>query len=164
MRKDFLVDAYQVFEARAHDATGVLLIARLLDLHSIESFVTAAEQTRQFVLLEVFGAEELPIVESVIKAIAGRDVPLLIGVNARDLTSLDVNTDRFATMAPHLPTEFPHVAESGLNSAADIRDVASLGYRVALVGTALMQSGNPANTVSQFVDAGRAAVKTCASK
>ncbi len=164
MRKDFLVDPYQVFEARAYDSTGVLLIAQVLEPKMIASFLVAAEQTRQFILLEIFDKEELRMVETVCNAVADRDIPLFIGVNARHLTTLQLDTDRFATLVPHMPTNVPLVAESGLHSANDIRNVASLGYHVALVGTALMQSDSPAKTLSRFIDAGREASKTCVSE
>ena len=72
---------------------------------------------------------------------------MLIGVNCRDLRTLQVDFDRFESLAPELPAGFPWVAESGVRTAADARRVADLGYRLALVGSALMRSDDPAGLV-----------------
>jgi len=79
----------------------------------------------------------------------------LIGVNCRDLQTLEVAPERFAALAPLLPADRPAVAESGVASAADARRMLGLGYRLALVGTALMMRDDPAQLLREILDATR---------
>lgn len=158
MRKDFLVDPYQVYEARAHGSSGILLIARMLDQERMPLFFDAARVTSQFVLLEIFDESELSTVEASIPLAHERGVPLLIGVNARNLVTLEVDRERFVSLAPLLPITVPRVAESGLQTAEDVRDVARLGYNVALIGSALMRSPAAASLLREMVAAGRQGV------
>jgi indole-3-glycerol phosphate synthase len=82
---------------------------------------------------------------------------LLAGVNCRDLRDLDVRFERFAELAPHLPRHLPTVAESGIGTAAEISAVAQAGYKLALVGSALMRAADPAAELAELIAAGRAA-------
>ncbi|HSM44565.1 MAG TPA: indole-3-glycerol-phosphate synthase, partial [Acidimicrobiia bacterium] len=111
MRKDFLVDPIQVLEARAAGASGVLLIARMLPRELLVEMTELALAHHMFVLVELFDRADIEIAAGVFD----RDV--MVGVNCRDLATLEVDTARFETLAPHLPDHLPLVAESGLATA-----------------------------------------------
>jgi indole-3-glycerol phosphate synthase len=154
MRKDFLVDPYQIWEARAAGAGGVLLITRMLDDATLDACAVAAELAGLFVLVEAFDAEDLARSAEVSR---GRRTPFLVGVNTRDLSTLEVDPDRLARMAQFLPLDLPCVAESGIESGSDVRRVRGLGYRLALVGGALMRAEDPRPLVDEMLAAGRSA-------
>ena len=156
MRKDFLVDAYQVLEARAAGAGGVLLILRMLSREALAALIGCAREHGLFVLLEAFDADDVERMHEVIAADAGRST-LLAGVNCRDLASLEVVPARLLELAPLLPQGVPHVAESGVESAADARRLARAGYGLILVGSALMRGADPAALAQALLAAGRAA-------
>jgi indole-3-glycerol phosphate synthase len=121
--------------------------------------LAAAAELGLFVLLETFDAEDLLRLARIEIPAAG--APVVAGVNCRDLKTLAVDFGRFAALADRLPPGRPTVAESGIDNARDIETVARLGYRLALVGSALMRAGTAAAsvaaTVTEFVAAGRAA-------
>jgi indole-3-glycerol phosphate synthase len=160
MRKDFLVDPYQVLEARAAGAGGVLLILRSLSHESLGALLECARSQGLFVLLEAFDAQDLERMGEVIAADAGRST-LLAGVNCRDLATLEVVPQRLLELAPRLPRGVPHVAESGVGGAEDARRLAAAGYRLILVGSALMRDEDPAARARELLAAGRAARRSC---
>ena len=150
MRKDFLVDPVQIREAHAVGASGVLLITAMLDDRELGTMLDCAWQHDLFVLLEAFSEADIRratelLDETVHRAKAQRG-ELLFGVNSRNLRTLEVDASRLERYAPLLP-EGIRVAESGLKSAADARHVAAAGYRLALVGTALMRSSDPGTLI-----------------
>lgn len=149
MRKDFLVDAKQVLEARKAGASGVLLIATMLDDLALRSLLDCAWEHGMFVLLESFDAEDLRRSNDLLQSDGdrARSGQLLFGVNTRNLRTLEVDGNRLAELSNLLPSGFC-VAESGLKVAADAARVAKLGYRLALVGTALMRSDAPAELIA----------------
>ena len=151
MRKDFLVDPIQVVEARAAGASGVLLIARLTDSAVLVDMTDTALGFGMFVLVELFDEADLD------RASAVLDRGILIGVNTRDLTTLKVDPQRLAILASLLPDHLPAVAESGVLSAQDAESAALLGYRLALVGTGLVTTEDPAATARTMIAAGRLA-------
>ncbi len=151
LAKDFLVDPIQVYEAREAGADGVLLIARILDDDAMAELLDAAAECGLFALLEAFDEADLGRISEVAR---GR-VDLLAGVNCRDLDTLGIVPGRHEALAGHLPPALVTVAESAMLGSADIERVASLGYRAALVGTALMKSDDPDALVREMVDAGR---------
>jgi indole-3-glycerol phosphate synthase len=156
MRKDFLVDPWQVLEARAAGAGGVLLIMAMLDDAALGELLAVAREQDLFVLLEAF--DEADLERAAGKACGWHGgPPILVGVNTRDLRTLAVDPGRLARLAPLLPAAVPGVAESGLHDAADAAMAAALGYRLALVGTALMQAARPAKLAAAMLAAGRAA-------
>jgi indole-3-glycerol phosphate synthase len=175
MRKDFLVDPYQVLEARAAGAGGVLVILRMLTRPRIEELLDVAAEHGMFVLLEAFDDVDLALARELGTSRAARRAGhpaggeelaggadladgadlILIGVNCRDLQTLKVVQERFAVLAPLLPAGWPAVAESGVVSAADARRMQQLGYRLALIGTALMASGDPSLRLREIFDATR---------
>jgi indole-3-glycerol phosphate synthase len=150
MRKDFLVDPKQVWEARAHGASGVLLIVRMLDDDALHAMLRAAATAGMFVLLEAFDADDLARCH----VDWDGDQPLMVGVNCRDLRTLEVDPDRFETLAPHLPRERVAIAESGMQTPEDIRRVVEFGYRGALVGSTLMRAPDPGALVRAMKRAG----------
>ncbi len=157
MRKDFLTDPYQVLEARAAGAGGVLVIVTMLSDAEVGELIACAAQCGLFVLLEGFDEADLDRIGG-IAAPADHSPPLLCGVNCRDLRDLEVNRDRFRQLAPYLPTHLPAVAESGMEGVDDIAVVATLGYRVALVGTALMRADDAAQALAAMTAAGAQAL------
>jgi indole-3-glycerol phosphate synthase len=164
MRKDFLIDPYQVYEARAAGAGGVLLILRMLDDAELRALLDAAAECALFVLLEAFDAADLERARSLVL-----DASVVVGVNARDLATLAVETVRFELLRDAFPRGVRRVAESGIDDADGAARVAALGYDLALAGTALMRARDPAALIGEMLRAGRArghesaATEHCAS-
>ncbi len=158
MRKDFLVDPVQVFEARLAGASGVLLIARILD--DLPAMLEAAAEAGLFSLVEIFDEDDLARLPSTCPS----EGSVLVGVNARCLDTLKVVPDRHRQLHPRLPAGLATVAESGLHSAEDAARVAADGYDLALVGTALMLDAYPRRAVAKMIMAGQRAkgVELCA--
>jgi indole-3-glycerol phosphate synthase len=155
MRKDFLVDPYQVMEARAAGAGGVLVIVRMLDRSRMTELLDCAAILKMFVLLEGFDHEDLAIARDVLGARKQHDEQVLVGVNCRDLQKLTVEVPRLKELVDDLPDTLPRVAESGVRSVEDVRHVVDLGYQVALVGTTLMNSSDPCRLLGDMLAAGR---------
>jgi indole-3-glycerol phosphate synthase len=155
MRKDFIVDPYQVLEARAAGAGGVLLIARMLRRQDIADLLAAAIDQGLFVLLEAFDAADLALCGELVRTLRSPEATVLVGVNCRDLDTLKVETGRFQALAPLLPPHALGVAESGVASADDALKMRRLGYRLALVGTALMTREDPGMLLSEIFAATR---------
>ncbi len=157
MRKDFLVDPVQVLEGRKAGASGVLLIAAMLDDATLRIMLDCAFEHGMFVLLEAFDKDDLRrsslLLETARYADQAEAAQLLIGVNTRNLRTLEVDANRLQALAPLLPNA-RCVAESGLHDAADAERVAGWGYQMALVGTALMRSDDPAALISAMRAAG----------
>lgn len=156
MRKDFLVHPYQVWEARLAGAAGVLLIARMLSDEQLDAMVEACLEAGLFVLLEAFDGHDLARAQGVVDAWPTSGPALWVGVNTRNLATLQVDPNRLAALASGLPAAVPGVAESGLTSPGDAARVRGLGYRMALVGSALMASPDPEGMARQMLQAGRA--------
>jgi len=155
MRKDFLVHPYQVWEARLAGAGGVLLIATMLDDATLSAMMGAAAEADLFALVECFDERDLVRTKALLA-----DAPegtWLVGVNTRNLQTLEVVPDRLARLAAHLPDGVQAVAESGMSSPADVATAAELGYRAALVGTALMREADPGPLLRAMKAAGAAA-------
>lgn len=149
MRKDFLVDPIQVIEARAAGASGVLLIARLLDRGQLVEMTDLALKHGMFALVELFDVDDLELASAVF------DREILVGVNSRNLTSLAVDPGRHAELVGHLPPDLPLVAESGIQDLGDVRRVAALGYRLALVGSSLVKNSHPSDVAFDMIASGR---------
>lgn len=154
MRKDFLVDPYQILEARAAGAGGVLVILRMLARERIAELLEVAAEHGLFVLLEAFDAADLESARHLL-AHQPRLPTVLIGINSRDLQTLKVVPARFAALAPLLPENAAAVAESGVATAADAHAMRRLGYRLALIGTALMNCGDPTVLLEEILNAAR---------
>jgi indole-3-glycerol phosphate synthase len=146
LRKDFVVGPYQVWEARAHGADLVLLIVAALEQTALVSLVERVESLGMTPLVEVHDAEELA------RALdAGAHV---IGVNARNLKTLEVDRAVFPALAPTIPATCVKVAESGVRGVADLRAYADAGADAVLVGEGLVTGRDPREAVAELVAAG----------
>ncbi|MFE3195301.1 indole-3-glycerol phosphate synthase TrpC [Nocardia sp. NPDC059240] len=146
LRKDFIVGPYQIHEARAHGADVILLIVAALEQDVLASLLDRTESLGMTALVEVHTEEEAD------RALqAGASV---IGVNARNLKTLEVDRDVFARIAPGLPSEIIRVAESGIRGTADLLAYAGAGADAVLVGEGLVTSGDPRAAVAELVTAG----------
>lgn len=146
LRKDFIVRPYQIHEACAHGADMLLLIVAALDQSALVSMLDRTESLGMTALVEVHTEEEAD------RALqAGAKV---IGVNARDLKTLDVDRDCFARIAPGLPSDIIRIAESGVRGPADLLAYAGAGADAVLVGEGLVTSGDPRTAVADLVTAG----------
>ena len=164
MRKDFLVDPYQVLEARAAGAGGVLLILRMLPRAALEALLDAALEHGLFVLLEAFDIEDIGLAAQLLgprRTTTGGNPgeSLLLGINCRDLVTLQVVPGRLEEMVGQLPSWVARVAESGVATPADAARLATCGYDLALVGSALMTGGAPRELAGAMLDAARVALQ-----
>jgi indole-3-glycerol phosphate synthase len=146
LRKDFIVTSYQLWEARAAGADLALLIVAALDQARLEGLVERAASIGLTALVEVHDEEE---VERALAAGA-----TLIGVNARNLRTLEVDRDTFSRLAPRIPDDVVRVAESGVRGPHDVFEYAKLGAHVVLVGETLVTGDNPREAVADLVAAG----------
>jgi indole-3-glycerol phosphate synthase len=150
LRKDFTVDAYQIWEARAHGADLVLLIAAALDDGLLAEFLRLSRS---------LGME--PLVETHTEAEIGRAVAAgakIIGVNVRNLKTLDVDRGVFAALSALIPAGTAVVAESGVRDAGDVAHYASHGAHAVLVGEALVSDTSPGARIAEFKAAGAGAM------
>ena len=157
MRKDFLVDPYQVAEARLAGAGGILVIVRMLSRAELDALIAAAKRLSLFVLIETFDSADIAVARELIAAHAGGNARLLIGINSRDLTTLKVVPGRLEALVEKLPHGVPRVAESGVATAEDAARLAHAGYDLALIGSALMSAPDPAVLLAGIIAAGRGA-------
>lgn len=148
LRKDFLVDERQVWEARAVGASAVLLIAMALSDDELGGLAAVAADAGLDVLLEVHDADEMARATAM-----GAD---LIGVNVRDLRDFSVDRDRFGPLAALRPSGVLLVAESGVRGPDDVAAYAAAGADAVLVGEHLVRSGDPVAATSALVAAGAA--------
>lgn len=164
LRKDFLVDPYQLYESRASGAGGVLLIVRMLSDGQLREMLDCAAELKLFVLLEAFDADDIQRATNGIRRWHSHDrgAPALIGVNCRDLQTLEIAPRRFRELANLLPADLPRVAESGILTPDDCADVVRSGYGMALIGSALMAAAEPAAIIRTMLTAARAAARAAA--
>ncbi|PWH05793.1 indole-3-glycerol phosphate synthase TrpC [Brachybacterium endophyticum] len=142
LRKDFTVEEYQVLEARAHGADMVLLIVAALDDAQLRDLHALTRELGMHALVEVHTGPELE------RALALD--PELVGVNARDLTTLDVHLDRATELLGRVPAEVLAVGESAVASIADVEAYARAGADAVLVGEALVTGADPRRSVQDF--------------
>jgi len=135
LRKDFIIDPYQILEARYAGADAVLLIAALLEPSDLKLLRLEAERLGMDALVEVHNESEL---YRALEAGAG-----FVGINNRDLRTFEVSLDVSLNLARQLPSAILAVAESGIRSAEDIRTLTAAGYQGFLVGEQLMRSSSP---------------------
>lgn len=146
LRKDFIVSPYQVHEARLHGADMVLLIVAALEQNALVSLLDRVESLGMTALVEVHNAEEAD------RALeAGARV---IGVNARDLHTLEVDREVFSRLAPGLPANVLKIAESGVGGPRDLMTYAGHGADAVLVGEGLVTAEDPKSALVQLVTAG----------
>lgn len=146
LRKDFIVTPYQVHEARAHGADLVLLIVAALDQPALVSLLERVQS---------LGMEALVETHSRLEALRALDAGArIIGVNARDLTTLEVDRNTIEQVIDVIPADVIAVAESGVRGAHDVTEYAKWGADAVLVGEALVTSGEPEAAVRDMVSAG----------
>lgn len=145
LRKDFIIDPYQIYEARAHGANLVLLIARILQPAEVAEFTNLAHSLGMEVLFEIHHPDELVNL--------GDAAVDFLGVNCRDLKKFATNLDHLIAMTADLPPNIPWVAESGITGPQDVRRLADAGYQAFLVGEHLMRSEDPATRLRELVQA-----------
>ncbi|MGH9669005.1 MAG: indole-3-glycerol phosphate synthase TrpC [Terriglobales bacterium] len=139
LRKDFIVDEFQILEAKANGADAVLLIAGALAAGQLAALATNSREMGLDVLCEIHDHRELQIAVA-----AGCD---LIGVNSRDLKTFRVDVETALRLGPAIPRPALRVAESGIQSAADLRKLRAAGYHAFLIGEHLMQAADPARAL-----------------
>jgi len=143
LRKDFIVDDFQLLEARANSADAVLLIVAALQQEELVAFVRGAREFELDALCEVHDREELQ------RALdTGCD---LIGVNTRDLKTFEVNLDTAFDLSEHFPENVVRVAESGIRSAADIARLRIAEYDAFLIGESLMRAERPGEALRSLL-------------
>lgn len=147
LRKDFTVDEYQIYEARAHGADLVLLIVAALDDAQLRDFLALTEELGMHALVETHTVEEIERAAAVQASI--------VGVNVRNLKTLDVDTSHYGALAKHLPDHVIRIAESGVKEASDVAMYAAQGADAVLVGEALVKHGEPRQAIEDFRIASR---------
>jgi indole-3-glycerol phosphate synthase len=135
LRKDFMVDEYQFYEARAYGADVVLLIVAALSSRQLKDYYEMATELGMASLVEVHTHEELERAMEI--------EPRIIGVNSRNLKTLDVDQRAFSELIPEIPETIIRVAESGISTRSEVEHARSCGADVILVGEALVRAGDP---------------------
>lgn len=143
LRKDFMVDEYQFLEARAHGADVVLLIVAALSQSQLEDFYELSTELGMAALVEVHTHHELERAMEI--------NPRIIGVNSRNLKTLDVDADVFSELIPEIPATCIRVAESGISTRSDVELAHRAGASAILVGEALVKSGDPISAMRELL-------------
>jgi indole-3-glycerol phosphate synthase len=153
LRKDFMIDEYQIVEARAHGADAILLIVAALNASELKSFSEAARRYSLDVLVEVHTRDEL---ERVLDAVgeSGADA---IGVNNRDLKTFEVRMETSLELVDRIPASSVRVAESGISSAEDIERLRNAGFHAFLIGESLMRQPDPGVALAELLTPSRVA-------
>ncbi len=146
LRKDFMVDEYQFLEARAHGADIVLLIVAALSKSQLKDFFDLATELGMASLLEVHTHSELE---------SAMDIsPRIVGVNSRNLKTLDVDPQVFQELIPEIPADLIRVAESGIATRQDVIQAQRAGANAILVGESLVKSGDPISAMRELLGRG----------
>ena len=144
LRKEFIVDEYQLLEAKAFGADTILLIAAVLSKSEIKQLSEFAQSLALEVLLEVHNLEELE--KSIMPSLD------LIGVNNRNLKTFEVSLQNSIDLSHQIPNDFVKISESGLTSADDIKLLKSQGFQGFLIGENFMKTDKPGKSLEQFID------------
>ena len=143
LRKDFMVDQYQFFEARAHGADLVLLIVAALSKNQLSDYLALTQELGMHAIVEVHTHEELEI---------ALDNPCeMIGINSRNLKTLEVDAVAFKELLPLIPNHLVRIAESGISTPADVNFAVESGANAILVGEALVRAGDPEFAVQHLL-------------
>jgi indole-3-glycerol phosphate synthase len=146
LRKDFMVDEYQFLEARAHGADIVLLIVAALSKSQLKDFYDLATELGMASLIEVHTQSELE---------SAMDIsPRIVGVNSRNLKTLEVSASVFEELIPTIPSSVIRVAESGISTRADVAQAQKAGATAILVGESLVKSGDPISAMRELLGHG----------
>jgi indole-3-glycerol phosphate synthase len=144
LRKEFIVDEYQLLEAKAFGADAILLIAAVLTKEEIKQLSEFAQSLALEVLLEVHNQEELE--KSIMPSLD------LIGVNNRNLKTFEVNLKNSIELVNHIPNDFVKISESGITTTEDIKLLRSLRFQGFLIGENFMKTDNPGKSLEQFIN------------
>lgn len=144
LRKEFIVDSCQIFEARQYGADAILLIASILSFNDIVKFTDTAHQLGMEVLLELHDMNELDRFNPEVD---------MVGINNRNLSTFVTDTDVSMQMASALPDDIVKVAESGLSSISEIHRLRDVGYRGFLIGETFMKHQHPGKALKDFIHA-----------
>ncbi len=144
LRKEFIIDEYQILEAKAYGADVILLIAAILSKSEIKQFSEFAKQLHLDVLLEVHNEEELQ--KSIMPSLD------MLGVNNRNLKTFDVSLETSKTLSTLIPDDFMKVSESGISSVEAIRELKAYGYKGFLIGENFMKTDNAGESAKQFIE------------
>ncbi len=146
LRKDFMVDEYQFLEARAHGADIVLLIVAALSKSQLKDFYDLATELGMASLVEVHTQSELE---------SAMDIsPRIVGVNSRNLKTLEVSASVFEELIPTIPSSVIRVAESGISTRAEVAQAQKAGATAILVGESLVKSGDPISAMRELLGRG----------
>ena len=146
LRKDFMVDEYQFLEARAHGADIVLLIVAALSKSQLKDFYDLATELGMASLIEVHTQSELE---------SAMDIsPRIVGVNSRNLKTLEVSASVFEELIPAIPSSVIRVAESGISTRGDVAQAQKAGATAILVGESLVKSGDPISAMRELLGRG----------
>lgn len=143
LRKDFMIDEFQIIEAKAFGADVILLIAAVLSKNEIKNLSTLAKSLGLEVLLEIHNEEELE--KSVMPTLD------IIGVNNRNLKTFEVSLDYSKQLASKTPADFTKISESGIDSPEAVSELQHYGYKGFLMGEYFMKCENPANEMKSFI-------------
>ncbi len=143
LRKEFIIDEYQILEAKAYGADVILLIAGILTRDEIKRFSELAKSLNLDVLLEVHNEEELH--KSIMPSLD------MLGVNNRNLKTFDVSLDISKALSQLIPNDFVKVSESGISSVKAIKELQPYGYQGFLIGENFMKTDNPGASATQFI-------------
>ena len=143
LRKEFIVDDYQILEAKAYGADVILLIAAVLSQSEIKSLSEFAKSLGLDVLLEVHNLEELQ--KSIMPSLD------MLGVNNRNLKTFEVSLDISKTLSEEIPNDFVKVSESGISSVEAIKELKPYGYKGFLIGENFMKTDNPGASAETFI-------------
>ena len=146
LRKDFMVDEYQFLEARAHGADIVLLIVAALSKSQLKDFYDLATELGMASLIEVHTQSELESAMDI--------APRIVGVNSRNLKTLEVSASVFEELIPTIPSSVIRVAESGISTRADVVQAQKAGATAILVGESLVKSGDPISAMRELLGHG----------
>jgi len=144
LRKEFIIDEYQILEAKAYGADVILLIAAILTRAEIKSLSECAKSLGLDVLLEVHNKEELH--KSIMPSLD------MLGINNRDLKTFKVSLDTSKFLSQLIPDDFVKVSESGISSVEAIRDLKTYGYQGFLIGENFMKTDNPGKSAKEFIE------------
>ena len=142
LRKDFMIDTYQVSEAKAYGADLILLIAACLTREQAEILAAKAKELGMDVLMEIHNEEELEIINDNID---------IVGVNNRNLKTFEVNVETSVSLGKSIPGQFVKISESGLSDASSIKYLRSHGFKGFLIGETFMKTDNPGESCKQFI-------------
>jgi len=143
LRKDFMIDSYQIYEAKAHGADVILLIAACLEKEQAELLAKKAKQLGMEVLMEVHNAEELEKVNDFVD---------IVGVNNRDLKTFTMDVETSVRLSKLIPDKFVKISESGIDSAKTIQYLRENGFKGFLIGETFMKTENPGAACKKFIE------------